>query len=125
MSARDFAKFNDRRDWPAPEPERLGRSGPRSLEALARRRARKADRRDDNGSPTAPPAEAPHPPDFNVRTPDGCCWDGNGRYCRWNLPTHNGRPALGPDADFQKIMSGQRDRIMQQGDGEGKQLTCR
>jgi hypothetical protein len=57
--------------------------------------------------------------DANVRTADGSAWDGNGRYCRWNLPTHNGRAALGPDADFQKIMSGQRDRIMRQGDGEG------
>jgi hypothetical protein len=91
----------------------------RSPEATARRRARKAYHWDDNGSLPDLPAEPYAPPDFNVRTADGCCWDANGRYARWLLPTHNGRAALGPDADFQKIMSGQRDRIMRQGDGEG------
>jgi hypothetical protein len=86
MSARDFAKFTDRRDWPAPEPERLGRAGPRSPEALARRRARKADRWDDNGSPSAPPAEPSPPPNFSVRTLELGHWTADGRYFVWNPP---------------------------------------
>jgi hypothetical protein len=86
VSARDFAKFTDRRDWPAPEPERLGRAGPRSLEALARQRARKADRRDDNGLPSAPPAEPTSPPDFSVRTLELGHWSADGRYFVWNPP---------------------------------------
>jgi hypothetical protein len=79
VSARDFAKFTDRRDWPAPEPERLGRSGPRSLEALARRRARRM--RD-----AASPAEPISPPDFSVRTLELGHWSADGRYFVWNPP---------------------------------------
>jgi hypothetical protein len=77
----------------------------RSHEATARRRARKEGRRDDFFPPMgrcrpAPPAEPTSPPDFSVRTLDGCSWDFEGRYCRWNLPTHNGRPVCdGPIAD--------------------------
>jgi hypothetical protein len=100
-------------------PERpRGADAGRSVAATARIRARKAERRDDNGWP-APPAEPSAPPDFGVRTPDACAWDANGRYSRWHLPTHSGRPAWGPDTDFQKMLLGQRDKIMRQGDGEG------
>jgi hypothetical protein len=116
VSARDFAKFTDRLDC-------------RSPEAIERRRL---ERRDRWVTPHQPPvvsvkppclppapAEPSSPPDFSVRTLELGHWTADGRYFVWNLPTHNGRPALGPDADFQKIMSGQRDRIMRQGDGEG------
>jgi hypothetical protein len=58
------------------------------------------------------PADRPaDKPDFNVRTVDGCSWDANGRYSRWLLPTHSGRPALGPDTDLQRILAGQRERL--------------
>jgi hypothetical protein len=56
-------------------------------------------------------------PDFNVRTLDGSAWDSEGRYPRWLLPTHSGRPALGPGADFQRILMGQKDRLSPQTDG--------
>jgi hypothetical protein len=113
-------------DWiPEPEqPERpRGADAGRSPEATARRRARKEERREEFVPPMgrirpSPPAEPTSPPDFSVRTVDGCSWDFEGRYCRWNLPTHSGRPALGPDADFQRMLTAQRDRIMQRG-GEG------
>jgi hypothetical protein len=101
-------------DWiPAPEPERpRGADARRSPEATARRRARKVVRRDDNDSPPAPPTEpTSSPPDFSVRTADACSWDANGRYSRWLLPTHSGRPALSPEY-LQKMLTAQRARIM-------------
>jgi hypothetical protein len=58
------------------------------------------------------PADRPaDKPDFNVRTVDGCSWDAEGRYCRWNLPTHSGRPALSPEY-LERVLAGQRARIM-------------
>jgi hypothetical protein len=66
--------------------------------------------------PAARPADKP---DFGVHTFDGAAWDTEGRYSRWLLPTHNGRPALGPGGDFQRILMGQRDRIMPQTGGGG------
>jgi hypothetical protein len=86
-------------------------------------------RKPERASPPSPPIArgapasklAPQPPpDFSVQTVDGCSWDRENRYCRWNLPTHNGRPALGPDTDLQRMLAGQRDKVMQQ-PGEGRE----
>jgi hypothetical protein len=71
------------------------------------------------GPASKPPVRPADKPDFNVRTFDGSAWDSAGRYSRWLLPTHNGRPALGPGADFQRILMGQKDRLRPQPSGEG------
>jgi hypothetical protein len=74
-------------EWAAPEPERpRGADNGRSREATARRRARKVERWDDNGSPPAPPAEPSAPPDFSVRTLELGHWTADGRYFVWNPP---------------------------------------
>jgi hypothetical protein len=109
-------------EWlPPADPERPRRDDHRSPEAVERRRLERRDRwvkKPDQPLPPSP-AELTSPPDFSVRTPEACSWDGNGRYARWLLPTHNGRPAFGPESDLQKILASQRDRLMQQRDGEG------
>ena len=83
---------------PTPEPERpRGADAGRSPEATRRRRERKlrnvwADQ-PARAVETAT-AEPSAPPDFEIRTPDACTWGIDGRYCRWLLPTHNGRDGL-------------------------------
>jgi hypothetical protein len=63
-------------------------------------------------APVSKPAARPaDKPDFSIHTFDGSAWDAEGRYSRWLLPTHSGRPALGPDTDLQRILAGQRERL--------------
>jgi hypothetical protein len=64
-------------------------------------------------------ARAADKPDFSQRTAEACVWDANGRYARWLLPTHSGRPVLGPSEDFQKHLMGQRDRPRHRSSGNG------
>jgi hypothetical protein len=116
-SAARAAPVSNPADW-LPSPNRR-RDDHRSQDALARRRHLRSDYEPVRTQPPLPPPPSqPAGPDYGVRTVDGAAWDLGGRYCRWTLPTHSGRPALPSDFDAQKALSGQRYRLMQR-DGEG------